>query len=521
MTFLSPRRSSAPTPDPTGIRSTPSPGLVPAPATRRPRRSPAAWGAAVLCLLALAAPVPVAAAAVPSPGAVGIGDPLFPTLGNGGYDVQHYLVDLRYPTAVPTEPFQGTVTINARATQALSQFDLDWGGGPVGAVLVDGRPAAWSLDGEELVVRPARPMADGHRFLVRVLDYTVTPLVLGDEPPGPGVAVASPDGTVWFSQPARAHYGVPSNDHPRDKATWTFRLDVPAGTTAVANGLLTGRDRHGQRVTWHYLQRQPMATELMQIAVGRFKLTYRADLHGVRIRDLTPPAMSRALLPLFVHEREHVVRLEQVFGPYPFDVYGTMGVDLPIDFAVETQGLTTLTAALRFAGPEFWATTMVHETAHQWMGDSVSVWSFADIWLSEGHATFHELLFADAEGLMPLARRAASLEDFMHQVYDLSDQLRGAFGPVANPLNGDWTQPLNNNVYEGGALVLYALRQRIGLAAFARLERQFAQRFAGRSVRTSDFIALASRVSGRDQAPFLGDWLYGTTTPPMPGHPDW
>jgi aminopeptidase N len=231
--------------------------------------------------------------------------------------------------------------------------------------------------------------------------------------------------------------------------------------------------------------------------------------------------MSRALLPLFAHEREHIVALEQVFGRYPFDVYGTMGVDLPIDFAVENQGLTTLTAALRFAGPEFWATTMVHETAHQWMGDSVSVWTYADIWLSEGHATFYELLFADAEGLMPQAREAASLEDYMHQLYGVADEWRAEFGPVSRPLNGDWTQPLNRNIYEGGALVLYALRTRIGAAAFARLERQFAQRFAGRSIRTSDFIALASRVSGRDQGPFLRDWLYGTRTPPMPGHPDW
>ena len=118
---------------------------------------------------------------------------------------------------------------------------------------------------------------------------------------------------------------------------------------------------------------------------------------------------------------------------------------------------------------------MVHETAHQWIGDSVSVSMFADIWLSEGHATFYELLFADAEGLMPQARGAASLEAYMHLIYDASDALREAFGPVASPLNGDWTQPPNNNVYEGGALVLYALREHIGDAAFARLERHFAR----------------------------------------------
>ena len=71
---------------------------------------------AAMFVLAIAAP---AVAAGPSPGAPGIGDPLFPGLGNGGYDVQHYDVDVRYATAL-TDPVEGNVTILARATQALS-----------------------------------------------------------------------------------------------------------------------------------------------------------------------------------------------------------------------------------------------------------------------------------------------------------------------------------------------------------------------------------------------------------------
>jgi aminopeptidase N len=79
----------------------------------------------------------------------------------------------------------------------------------------------------------------------------------------------------------------------------------------------------------------------------------------------------------------------------------------------------------------------------------------------------------------------------------------------------------NNNVYGGGALVLYALQQKIGDAAFARVERAWVHRYAGRSASSADFIALASRVSGQDLTGFLRAWIYGTTTPPMPGHPDW
>jgi hypothetical protein len=69
-----------------------------------------------LALLVAAGP----AAATPTPGAAGIGDPLQPELGNGGYDVLHYDLDLRYATSAPSQPIDGTVTIFARATQSLS-----------------------------------------------------------------------------------------------------------------------------------------------------------------------------------------------------------------------------------------------------------------------------------------------------------------------------------------------------------------------------------------------------------------
>ena len=69
--------------------------------------------------------------------------------------------------------------------------------------------------------------------------------------------------------------------------------------------------------------------------------------------------------------------------------------------------------------------------------------------------------------------------------------------------------------------MLFALRERIGTAAFNRLERAWVQKYGGSTAGTPDFIALASKVSGHDQTAFLTDWLFGTKTPPMPGHPDW
>ena len=107
----------------------------------------------------------------------------------------------------------------------------------------------------------------------------------------------------------------------------------------------------------------------------------------------------------------------------------------------------------------------------------------------------------------------------MRAVYAHSDQWRHDSGPVARPIDADHLFDLQ--VYHGGALVLYALRQVVGARTFERIEREWVSRYRDRVASTDDFIALASQVSHRDLRGFLRSWLYGTTTPPMPGHPDW
>lgn len=121
---------------------------------------------AVALVAATPATAATAAPAAPSPGAPGAGDPCFPLQGNGGYDVRDYGLDLRYDPA--TRRLDGTAAIHATATQSLSRFDLDLRGFTVRSVTVNGRHAAFSRSGQELVITPARPLPRGAAFLVTV-----------------------------------------------------------------------------------------------------------------------------------------------------------------------------------------------------------------------------------------------------------------------------------------------------------------------------------------------------------------
>jgi aminopeptidase N len=211
-------------------------------------------------------------------------------------------------------------------------------------------------------------------------------------------------------------------------------------------------------------------------------------------------------------------------GDYPFDAYGSLVVDATLGFALETQSLSLYDKPWfdgTYGGRGVWEPTMVHELSHMWFGDSVAPYSWDDLWLNEGHATWYEWQFAAEHGELEEDTGIADFDETMRAVYNISDILRAENGPVGRPLSGDPDELFSYQVYWGGALVLYALRQQIGDAAFQQLERTWVSKYRNGVASTRDFIALASQISGQDLTGFLNDWVYGTTTPPMPGHPEW
>jgi hypothetical protein len=423
-------------------------------------------------LIAAALLIAPASAHAASPGAAGIGDRLFPKLGNGGYDVAHYDVALNYATAAPAQGIDGTVTIQAKATQALSRFDLDFAGDGVGSVSVNGQPAKFSRSGQELVITPATPLPKGTSFAVTVADYTSHP----KQPSGSNILdnafIVTPDGSATLAEPSGAHVFLPSNDHPRDKATFTFHLDVPAGETAVANGELTSQTTADGRTLYVYDERAPMATYLIQLAVGSYKVVDRGVRDGVHFRDLISPSLEPQLAGKLPLEVDQLAWLKTRLGAYPFTTYGSFVIDVALGASLETQTLSIFDRQVFRPGAfVIWPTTMLHEASHQWMGDSVSPSAWSDVWLNEGHATWYEMSYAAGHGGVKPAALGVSdtVEGAMKYFYEHGDDYRRMMGPVAKPTGGDFSQLFSSEQYFGGALVLYALR------------RQAATRRSGRS----------------------------------------
>jgi hypothetical protein len=240
------------------------------------RSSRAGLAVALSGALALALSPFTAQAAITNfrPGAAGVGDPYYPLDGNGGYDVQHYDLDVGYDP--PTDQLTGVATISAKATQNLSRFDLDLVGLSVRSITVNGRRASWKRDGQELVVTPSRGLRKHDRYTVKIR-YDGVPAELGDPALGLSGFIHEPDGQIVAGQPHAASSWFPVNDHPSDKASYTFHVTVPKDLDVIANGLLKGKQRRGPLTRWTWDEKAPMASYLATVNSGHFDVTSFKD----------------------------------------------------------------------------------------------------------------------------------------------------------------------------------------------------------------------------------------------------
>ncbi|GHD88692.1 M1 family metallopeptidase [Streptomyces naganishii] len=479
--------------------------LTPRPRVPRRIRAALLGSAVAVCLVAASTP----------PAPLGIGDRLFPYLGNPGYDVSSYDLDFTY-SGDNGKPLKAVTTIDARTTRDLDRVNLDFAHGTVDSVEVDGLPAAFAEAGEDLVITPATPLP-GHSWMRITVHHTSDPVPAKGRDGG---WVRTADGLAMANQADVAHLVFPCNDHPSDKAMFTIRVTAPQGYTAVANGLPAGARRAAGGTTWTYRTRHPMATELAQVSIGRSAVVHRGGPHGLPVRDVVPAQDRDRLEPWLAKTPDQIAWMESKVGPYPFETYGVLMASAATGFELETQTLSLFEKGL-FTDPAYpkWyvESVMVHELSHQWFGDSVSPRVWSDVWLNEGHATWYEALYAEEKAGKPMEAR-------MKAAYGASDRWRASGGPPAlpkPPKPGQKIGIFRANVYDGAALVLYALRQEIGRPAFERLERAWVRAHRDGTAGTADFVDLASRIAGRDLSGFLKGWLYGEKTPPMPGHPDW
>ena len=475
---------------------------------------------------------PAAAWTAPTSGAPGIGDSYFPDYGNGGYDVTHYDLDIDYVPPVATVPptplaqirgrLDGVATIDLVARQDLDRFNLDLRGMTVSALTIDGKPATeveapapgeavdgaayWHVQDDEarrweLTVQPRPKLKAGQSAQV-VVTYggeTTRPTDVEGALYG---WVTTPDGAMVVSEPEGSMTWYPVSDHPRDKATYSFQITVPAGKTAVANGVPDREPVTANGVTtWFWDAPDQQASYLTTASVGDFEqrqVTTSASgvpIHDFVDRDIQGNALATTNASLALQPRM-IDFFESRFGPYPFKSFGSIVDDDTVFYALETQ---TRPVYSRSAGQG----TVAHELAHQWLGNAVSPDTWQYIWLNEGWATYATWLWTEENG-------GTTAQQAFNNWY----------APARTPAY--WALPIGDpgplglfatQVYNRGAGTLHALRVKVGDDAFFAATREWVARYDDGTGTTDDFIAVFEEESGQDLSAFFHTWLFAPEKP--------
>lgn len=438
-----------------------------------------------LALVCLAGLVGAAAALAAKPA----NEPFFPLAGNDGYNALAYRVSLGFKPK--TGRIKAETAIEAAATEALKRFSFDFFGPRVSAVEVDREPVRFRRRPGKLIVFAAAEIAKGERFTT-VVRYSGVPPKITDADGTEEGWVRTDDGVIAVGEPQGTAAWIPCNNVPTDKAAFEFRITVPDGLKAVANGRRLHSDNRAGSVQHKWVENAPMSTYLALLNIGRGEIV-KSRIGELPAWTLIDPRLAAARKPLA--ELPGIVRfLSGLYGGYPFDTAGSVVDYTPaLGYALETQSRPIYAFV-----PDL--TTVVHETAHQWFGNSVGLQRWPQIWLNEGFATWSEWYYAERHG----GRSAQAIFSRLYRVPASNERFWNP--PSAHP--GSPKSLFGPSVYIRGGMALQALRQKIGTATMLELLRRWATIHRHGSANIGELTALAEQLSGRNLDPFFQRWLY-------------
>lgn len=424
-------------------------------------------------------------------------DRVYPRVGDPGVDALHYGLALAWSPR--QRRLTATESLVLRATRDAPQVRLDLSPAlEVGSVAVDGREAAYSHDGKDLVVRT--PVREDERHTLAIT-YAGTPQPVQAPTTRTDIErlgwTTTDRGDVWTMQePYGAYTWYAVNDQPSDKALYDITVSAPAPLVGVANGTLTSRRTTDGTTTTRWHLDEPASSYLVTVAIGDYTST--TDDSGPMPLTYWTPADQPRLLDRLRAAPAGLAWLEKRLGPYPFGSLGFVLVDSRS--GMETQTMITLGTTDYATSPE----VLVHEMAHQWWGDEVTPTDWRDVWMSEGMALY-------LQGVWQAQHSGEGLESLMDYWAAFEPSLRRESGP---PADYDPRTFGEGNVYYGPALMWDELRERLGDREFWSLVRAWPRSQDDANASYDDVVAWWSQRTGRDLRPFFDAWLLGRTSPP-------
>ncbi|MDA3023273.1 MAG: aminopeptidase N [Actinomycetota bacterium] len=332
------------------------------------------------------------------------------------------------------------------------------------------------------------------------------------------------DGVVYLHsqfEPFHALQVFACFDQPDLKTVFELSVDAPAGWVVVSNEPTLSAPEEGSAGRWEFARTPRISTYLTAIIGGGYVSTAssfdRPDGSSVPLRLFVRRSLAEHLEAdeLFAVTRAGLEYFERVFDRYPFSKYDQLFVPEFSAGAMENPGCVTFTEAYVFRSRvtdmvrERRAETVLHEMAHMWFGDLVTMRWWDDLWLNESFATFMSVL-AMVEGtrwqdawvtFLDAEKTWAKLQDQLPSTHPIADEM-----PDVESVH----QNFDGITYAKGASVLRQLVAWVGQEEFLAGCRDYFAQHAWGNTTLSDFLGALERSSGRELSAWRDEWLRTT-----------
>ena len=314
---------------------------------------------------------------------------------------------------------------------------------------------------------------------------------------------------TFFSDhwPNRAHEWLACNDHPSDKASVDFFVSAPVHYQVVANGIQVEETNINSKYKLtHWSQATEIPMKVMCVGISEFAVNYTGDVNNIPVYSWVFPENrlegfydyeeALEILPFFIKN----------IGAYPYKQLSNIQ-SKTIFGGMENAG-AIFYSEKSVTGNKQAGQLIAHEIAHQWFGNSVTESDWPHVWLSEGFATYMELMYIENK-----YGRDTLVQELITNRNKVIAYSKVSNNPVVDTAVKDYMKLLNANSYEKGGWVLHMLRRQIGDSLFWKGLRKYYADYAGKNAITDDFRKVMEEVSERDLTSFFKQWLF------TPGHP--
>ena len=436
------------------------------------------------------------------------------------YNVTFYDLHLRINTSKHT--IAGSNTIRFTIEQETNRIQLDAHAQlTIDSILLAGKIIRFEREGNILFILFPDRLPRGSNFTLTVYYHGKPAKALNPPWEGGFVWKKAKSSSVWAGV-ACEHLGAsfwwPCKDHPTDEPdSMCMSFEVPKKYKVISNGTLekTMEVSGGYR-QYNWRVKNPINAYNVTFYIGDFSSFSQpyTDINGISrtLHFYYLPENEEKAKSYFPFSTKVLKSYETHFGEYPFWSDGYALVESPYE-GMEHQSAIAIGPAYGKSPYSNYVYDVVkddflilHETAHEWWGNSVTAFDMSDAWLQEGFGTFAEFLYIeDNYGPEVYVRELDYKRQFVLNLWPLL----GNRGVNDNAFIG-------SDIYDKGALLLQNLRASIDNdSLFFFVLHSFAVKNRYKVVSTEDFIAHVQAITGKDFTPLFNAYLKEVAIPTL------